>query len=200
MRRVIPACVLLVISLSSAPVAAEEDGGIVQHGLRVPPGFTVTEYAGSDLANDIFCMTVDPRGRVIVSGRGYTRILVDDGNGKAVRAIDVAAGPKDGAMGLLWEGDALYVVGDGGLHRYRDADGGGKADGPPELIRTLKTGGEHDAHALCRGPDGWLYLLCGNNTGIGRTFAQLPTSPIQEPVAGCGGRFTPALKQSEIVP
>src|SRR6516162_5664692 len=75
----------------------------VQHGLRVPDGFEVTEYVGSDLANDIFCMTIDPQGRVIVSGRGYTRILVEDGHGKAVRAVDFIAGPKDGAMGLLWE-------------------------------------------------------------------------------------------------
>src|SRR5437763_12655069 len=105
------------------PVIARADH--VQNGLRVPDGFEVTEYAGSDLANDIFCMTIDPQGRVIVSGRGYTRILVDDGKGKATRAIDFLAGPKDGAMGLLWEGDSLYVVGDGGLRRYRDADGDG---------------------------------------------------------------------------
>jgi putative membrane-bound dehydrogenase-like protein len=171
----------------------------VQHGLRVPDGFEVTEYAGSDLANDIYCMTIDPQGRVIVSGRGYVRILVDDDNGKAARAIDFLAGPKDGAMGLLWEGDSLYVVGDGGLRRYRDADGDGKPDGPPELIRALKTGGEHDAHALRRGPDGWLYLLCGNNTGLNAKFAELPTSPVREPVAGGIVRFTPDLKKSEIV-
>jgi putative heme-binding domain-containing protein len=165
----------------------------VQHGLRVPDGFEVTEYAGSDLANDIFCMTIDPQGRVIVSGSGYTRILVDDGKGKATRAIDFIAGPKDGAMGLLWEGHSLYVVGDGGLWRHRE--GGGK----PELIRALKTGGEHDAHALRRGPDGWLYLLCGNNTGISKKFAELDTSPIKEPVAGCVVRFTHDLKKSEII-
>jgi len=165
----------------------------VQHGLRVPDGFEVTEYAGSDLANDIFCMTIDPQGRVIVSGRGYTRILVDNGHGKATRAIDFLTGPKDGAMGLLWEGDSLHYVGDGGLWRQRE--GGAK----PELIRKIKTGGEHDAHALRRGPDDWLYLVCGNNTGIDKKFAELPTSPIKEPIAGGIVRFTPDLKKSEIV-
>jgi putative membrane-bound dehydrogenase-like protein len=187
----------VTLGLLAACAAARADQ--VRLGLRLPDGFEVTEYAGSDLANDIFCMTIDPQGRVIVSGRGYTRILVDDGHGKAARATDFLAGPKDGAMGLLWEGDSLLVVGDGGLRRYRDADGDGKPDGPPELIRALKTGGEHDAHALRRGPDGWLYLLCGNNTGIDRRFAELPTSPIEEPVAGCVVRFAPDLKRSEIV-
>jgi hypothetical protein len=33
-------------------------------------------------------------------------------------------------------------------------------------MKTGKTGGEHSAHAIRRGPDGWLYVLCGNNTGI----------------------------------
>src|SRR5262249_41766191 len=108
-------------------------------------------------------------------------------------------GPKDGAMGLLWEGNTLFATGDGGLLRYRDADGDGKADGPPELIRALKTGGEHCAHAIRRGPDGFLYVLCGNSSGIDRIYAQLPPSPIKEPSAGAVLRFTPDLKKSEII-
>jgi putative membrane-bound dehydrogenase-like protein len=170
------------------------------HGLRVPDGFEVTEFAGSQLANDIFSMTLDPRGRVVVSGRGYIRILVDDDNdGRADRALDFAAGPKDGAQGLLWEGTSLFVTGDGGLRRYRDENGDDKADGPSELIRAFKTGGEHDAHAIRRGPDGWLYLLGGNMTGVDRSHAPLPTSPIKDPVAGCVVRFPPDLQACEVV-
>src|SRR5262249_22724215 len=47
--------------------------------------------------------------------------------------------------------------------------------------------------------DGWLYLLCGNNAGVDRSFARLPTSPVAEPVAGCVLRFPPDLKSCEIV-
>ncbi len=169
-----------------------------QHGLKVPPGFEVTEYADGKLANDIYCMTIDPLGRIVVAGRGYIRILIDDdGDGRADRAIEFAAEPKDGAMGLWWEADALYVTGDGGLRRFRVKDG--RADGPSELIRAMKTGGEHAAHAIRRGPDGWLYVLCGNNTGIDRSFAQTPASPVKEPIAGCVLRFSPDLRKSEIV-
>jgi putative membrane-bound dehydrogenase-like protein len=172
----------------------------VQHGLRVPAGFEVVEFADSKLANDIYCLTIDPKGRVIVSGRGYIRILVDDdGDGKADRAIDFADSPKDGAMGLCWEGDALYVTGDGGLRKFVDRDGDGKADGPSELIRAMKTGGEHTSHAIQRGPDGWLYVLCGNMTGIDQRYATTPTSPIKDPVAGCVLRFSPDFKDCEIV-
>ena len=196
MRFVRPLSLISVVALAASPLPAQN----IQHGLRLPPGFEVSEFADSKLANDIFSMTLDPHGRVVVAGRGYIRILVDDDHdGRADRAIDFADGPKDGAQGLLWEGSVLYFTGDGGLRRYRDENGDDKADGPSELIRALKTGGEHNAHAIKRGPDGWLYVLCGNTTGIDSTYATLPTSPIQKPVAGCVLRFTPDLKKSEIV-
>ncbi len=169
-------------------------------GLEVADGFAVTEYSGPELANDIIRMTVDPKGRIVVSGRGYIRILADDdGDGRADRAIPFADEPKDGAMGLLWEGDTLTFTGGGGLRRLRDADGDDRADGPSELIRKVKTGGEHDAHQIRRGPDGWLYLICGNFTGIDGSWASLASSPIREPVAGCLIRFKPDSTGSEIV-
>jgi putative heme-binding domain-containing protein len=159
--------------------------------LKVPPGFEVVEFADGKLANDIHVMTVDPKGRVVVAGRGYIRILVDDdGDGKADRALDFASTPKDGAMGLFWEGDTLFVMGDGGLRRFTSKTGD-KADGPSELIRAMKTGGEHTSHAIRRGPDGWLYVLGGNTAGIDKSYAELPTSPVKEPIAGCLLRFQP---------
>jgi putative heme-binding domain-containing protein len=169
-------------------------------GLRVPDGFEVVEFADAKLANDIYCMTIDPKGRIVVSGRGYIKILVDDrGQGHADRAILFSDRPKDGAMGLLWEGDSLFATGDGGLRQFKIVDGD-HAAGPPALLRALRTGGEHDAHAILRGPDGWLYLLCGNTAGVNGAFADLPGSPIKgDPVAGCVVRFDPEFSGSEIV-
>ena len=188
----------LILALLGLGSSARAGGG--PPGLRVPPGFEVGEYADGRLANDVIRMTLDPRGRVAVSGPGYIRTLVDDdGDGRADRAVDFAREPRAGAMGMLWEGDSLYFTGDGGLRRLRDPDGDGRADGPSELIRALRADGEHDAHALRRGPDGWLYLLCGNNAGVDASFARLPTSPVKEPVAGCVLRFRPDLKASEVV-
>ncbi len=187
-----------LVTLLGMPAPVPAASGAL--GLRVPPGFEVTEYADSNLANDIFSMTLDPRGRIVVSGRGYIRILVDDHHvGRANRAIDFAAGPKEGAQGMLWEGSWLYFTADGGLRRYPVAKDGDRAAGPSELVRAMKTGGEHASHAIKRGPDGWLYVLGGNHSGVDKSYAQLPTSPIREPIAGCLLRFTPDLKASEIV-
>ena len=169
-------------------------------GLKSPTGFVVTEFAGSTLANDILCMTVDPHGRIVVAGKGYIRVLVDDdGDGQADRAIALADQPREGAQGMLWEGNSLYVVGDGGLRRFRIDTSGERVVGPPELIRAARTGGEHDSHALRRGPDGWLYWLLGNNAGVNASFARLPTSPIRQPIAGAIVRFPPDFQGSEIV-
>src|SRR3954447_15403036 len=193
MRAVLSIAVGLI--LGSASFA-----GQVQHGLRVPAGFEVTEYADSALANDIYTMTVDPKGRIVVAGRGYIRVLVDrDGDGKADGFLPFADTPKDGAMGLFWEGKHLYCTGDGGLRRFTSTLRDGRADGPSELLHPLKTGGEHDAHAIRRGPDGWLYVLCGNNANVDKLVKPAATSPIQKPVAGTVLRFSPDFKKVEIV-
>jgi putative heme-binding domain-containing protein len=169
-------------------------------GFRLPPGFVISPFADQGLADDICCMTLDSKGRIVVAGRGYLRTLVDDnGDGKADRAIPFSDTPKDGAQGLLWKGHTLYCVGDGGLRKFEDRNGDGVADGPSQLLRKFRTGGEHDGHALRRGPDGWLYLLCGNTTGIGKNYATVPASPVKEPVAGCVVRFAPDWSASEIV-
>src|SRR5262245_33512079 len=190
-----PTTALIALTIAAGASSAAETVA----GLRVPPGFEVREFAGDDLAHDIFTMTLDPRGRVVVAGRGYIRLLVDDnGDGRADRAIQIADHPKDGAMGLLWERDTLYAVGDGGLRRFKIGPDD-KAVGPSELIRPLKTGGEHQAHAVRRGPDGWLYLLCGNTTGISAKDATRPNGPITDPVAGALLRLAPDLNGSDIV-
>jgi putative heme-binding domain-containing protein len=192
----VPLGAIFVLDISTSTAFCDEK---TVPGLRVPPGFEVTEFADSTLANDIFCMTVDPKGRVVVSSRGYIRLLLDEkGDGRATRALDFAGAPKDGAMGLFWEGDNLYCMGDGGLKRYRDAGGAGRMK-PPELLAKFTTGGEHAAHAIRRGPDGWLYVLCGNNTGISKANATLPTSPVRDPIAGAVLRFSPDFSGCEIV-
>jgi putative heme-binding domain-containing protein len=206
---------LLVLSLTLATLHPLPAAG---QGLRVPEGFEVVEYADNSLATNIYCLTLDSKGRVIVSGPGYVRLLLEGPDGKATRAVDFAGAPKDGAMGLCWDGGDLLAVGGGGLLRWSDADGPGR-DKPPQLLFACKTGGEHDSHAIRRGPDGWLYLLCGNHARIPDTLRDLSsslrtlsgkspfpnpladktTSPLKAPVAGCVLRFPPDFRGVEVV-
>ncbi|HEV3437618.1 MAG TPA: hypothetical protein VG122_09665, partial [Gemmata sp.] len=182
----------LLLLLASVPAASPE--------VKVPPGFSISMYADNPLAPDIYTMTIDDAGRVLVAGRGYVRVLVDDnGDGIADRAIDLIDGLKDGPMGLLAEGDSLYVVSEGGLQRYRGYNGKDKLKQPPETLVKLKTSGEHDAHMIRRGPDGWLYLLCGNSAGVSKETIVSQRSPVKEPVAGALLRISPDGKEIEVV-
>lgn len=165
-----PPLLLLAAATAAPPPPVTE--------LTLPPGFTAKLYAGDALASDIYTMTIDDEGRVLVAGRGYVRVLVDtDNDGYADRAVGLIDGLKDGPMGLFAEGDSLFVVSDGGLKRYRGYNGKDKLRGPPELLLALKTTGEHDAHAVRRGPDGWLYLLCGNMAGVRKEIITGDRSP-----------------------
>lgn len=168
--------------------------------LKLPAGFMASVYSDQTLANDVYTMTIDEAGRVLVAGRGYVRVLVDDdGDGRADRAIDLIDNLKGGPMGLLAEGDSLYVVVDGGLKRYRGYNGKDKLKTPPETLLAVKAAGEHEAHAVRRGPDGWLYLLCGNMSGVKKEQIDPNRSPVKEPVAGYLLRIGPDGKTVEVV-
>jgi putative membrane-bound dehydrogenase-like protein len=167
-------------------------------GLRVAPGFRVTLYADENLANDIFAMTLDSQGRVVVTGPGYIKTLHDThGTGKADRAT-LFATPPTGGMGMCFDGNDLYFCGGGWFSRYRDAGARGRADGPPEHFFPLAFS-EHGGHAMRKGPDGCWYLLGGNDSGIGRKHVTLPHSPIRNPEAGALLRLTPDCRQCEVI-
>lgn len=168
-------------------------------GLVAPPGFEITEYAGDGLAHDIYSLTVDAHGRVVVAGPGYIKILIDSNqDGRADRARMFATVPVNGAQGMCFVGNDLLCTGDEGLLRFKDANGDGKADGPPETFLKIATGGEHNAHAIRRGPDGWWYLIAGNTTGVDSRYASLPTSPVKTPRGGVLLRLPPDLSGGEV--
>ncbi|HUQ72807.1 MAG TPA: PVC-type heme-binding CxxCH protein, partial [Planctomycetaceae bacterium] len=189
-----------VVGLIASATRAEDAPVAAAAMVRVPDGFEVVEFAGDELAHDIYSMTLDAQGRVAVSGAGYVKLLIDrNSDGRAETAKVFAPGPKTGAQGLYFHGRSLLCVGDAGLLRYRDQDGNDEADGPPDVMLRLQTGGEHDAHSIQQGPDGWWYVIAGNSSNITAGYASLPTSPVKQPRAGALLRFKPDLSGSEIV-
>ena len=108
---------------------------VPEHGLRVQRGFQVSQFSDEKLANDIWCMTLSPRGEVVVSGAGYIATLLDeDGDGKADRAVEFAK--CKGAMGLCFgdDGRQLLAMHDGWLWEYRDENLDRIADAAPRKI------------------------------------------------------------------
>jgi putative membrane-bound dehydrogenase-like protein len=179
---------------SLAPAARAGD----DLGLRVPPGFKVTLYADHELANDIYSMTLDSQGNVVVTSQGWVKRLVDTkGTGKADKA-EVIAPTATGGMGLCFDGGDLYFCGDGWLSVYRAGKDKGTLEQKPERLFPLAFS-EHGGHAMRKGPDGWWYVIAGNDAGVDKRHVTTATSPVQRPEAGALLRVSPDGKQCEVV-
>src|SRR6185503_12288905 len=119
-------------------------------------------------------MTVDPKGRLIVSdqyGKLYRVVPPHAGSAEApkITPLDLAIGQ---AQGLLCAFDSLYVMvaNEGyqgrGLYRVKDTNGDGEYD-DVKLLRKMDGGGEHGPHAILLSPDKKsLHIICGNQTKL----------------------------------
>jgi putative heme-binding domain-containing protein len=189
----LPVCCAAEPVDSESPANPTQTESTASHrGFVCPEGFIVEAVASEKWVHDAFSMTTDPRGNPVVSGPGFIRTLTEvDASGQFTRAIDLKAAITQGAQGLWCEVGKYYFVADGGLWVVDDINSDCVADSPRKKILDLPTGGEHDAHAIRRGPDGWWYLIAGN---FAATIGQLkndPDSPVPQPRAGTLWRMSP---------
>ena len=149
--------------------------------LTVADGFKVELLRSSQPGEGSWVsMTVDPKGRLIVSPQDKEPMLRftlgKDGKIATMETIDTTV---RSAMGLLYAFDSLYVNGMGPdgyhLYRLRDTDKDDKFD-KVELLRKWKGGpGEHGSHGIVLGSDKKLYIVCGNFVDVPDDI--LATSP-----------------------
>jgi len=142
--------------------------------LTVADGFRVELLHSSEPGEGSWVsMTVDGRGRLIISPQGDERLLrvtlEAAGQIASMEPIDV---PLRGAMGLLWDAGVLYANAQGpqgySLYRVRDTNGDDRFDSVELLRKWGGEAGEHGPHGIVKGPDGRLYVVNGN-------FVNLPT-------------------------
>lgn len=196
--RALASAILLLLGPATL-IADETPASTEDTGFEVPDGFEVTLFADDSLAHNIYSMTFDSQGRLVVSGPGYVRRLVDDDrDGCADRSETFCEGPATGAQGMCFVGDDLICTADGSLLRYRDDDRDSVADGSPQRWTALKNS-EHGAHAIIQGPDGWLYAVCGNDAGVSRDHVRHVGSPVQAPRCGAILRVSTDGKQFEVL-
>jgi len=92
----------------------------------------------------------------------------------------------DNVQGLLALNGDVYVTGEGpdgsGFYRLVDADRNGELEQYELLAKFKGTPGEHGAHQIAFGPDGFLYLTIGNHAALAETPQGY--QPLQAPYEG----------------
>ena len=141
-----------------------------------PEGFSVSEVASHQQIGSAVAFTFDGRGRPIVSReRGPIQVVVGADRDGVCDEVQVLSDRVTNCQGLCVIGESLYAVGDGpdgtGLYRLEDSDGDDAADEVTLITRFRGGMGEHGPHAVCYGPDGFLYLVVGNHAFLGSPVA-----------------------------
>ncbi|HEY3861230.1 MAG TPA: heme-binding protein [Verrucomicrobiae bacterium] len=146
----------------TAPQATTAESIKVEPGFHVQLLHSATPFEGSWV-----CMTIDAKGRLIISPQGDGKLLRLTLSRGHLSKIDRIDSPVGSAMGLLYTDGCLFLDGSGpkgwGLYRLR-ARGEGFAE--PEFIRPMSAGGEHGSHSIVKGPDHKLYVVSGNFTKV----------------------------------
>jgi len=150
--------------------------------LTLLPGFKAELIRSSEpWEGSWICMTVDPKGRLIISPQEGTRNLLRVTLSAAgqVEEVETIDQPVGGAMGLLYAFDSLYLNGSGpnglGLYRLHYNHDTDKFDSVQLLKLIQDAGGEHGSHAVVLGPDQHLYIVSGNFTKVPKNIS--PESP-----------------------
>jgi putative heme-binding domain-containing protein len=158
---------------ASASVAADPATIQVPAGFKVELLYTVPKTDQGSWVG----ITVDPKGRLITCDQyGSLYRVTPPPLGSAEPAkVELLPADIQGAHGVLFAGDSLYVMvdegkvpkpRDQGLYRlkYRASDDSFEA---PVLLRKFQGSGEHGPHSVVLGPDGKsLYVVNGNHTKL----------------------------------
>ena len=157
--------------------------------IKVAPGFEVEllySVPSKDQGSWVN-LCVDNKGRIIVSdqfGGLYRMQPPAAGSPLDPASIETVPAPIRAVNGMVWAFDALYVgVNDyeqkisSGLYRLTDSTGDDQLD-KVELLREVKSRGDHGVHAVVPTPDGKsLFLITGNNS---KPPIIEPTSPVTQ--------------------
>jgi len=141
--------------------------------LHKKPGYTVELVrSAQDDEGSWISMTFGPRGELYVGVERGGILRLDDPHRPEPVALALPPAVRN-PHGLAFAYGALWAnVNDehGGLFALKDGDGDGRFEEVREVV-AWKGSGEHGAHAVVPGPDGWLWVVNGNMTDLPRGIA-----------------------------
>ena len=195
-------CLAVLVSLVCLTTASAEPPRLLDSQFNLPPGFHIYKVADRSLTGGSYDLVLDGEGRLLVGDGNAVRRLEDtDGDQvyDTTRVIATGLGGR-GPQGLVVYGDHLYAVGGDGVQLYSGYKAGGTLKRERRLGERFNTGGDHAAHTLLRGLDGWIYMVSGDGGGIGeRRHITEKSSPVLYERTASVFRFDPTGKTWECI-
>jgi putative heme-binding domain-containing protein len=135
---------------------------------QIASEFEVTKVLAGEALGSLIALTFNEFGHVIASQEGGPLLLITDSNNDgALDKMRVYCEAVKNCQGILSLNGDVYVTGEGpdgaALYRLSDGDRDGVLEHAQPLLKFEGPMGEHGPHALVLGPDGKIYLICGNH-------------------------------------
>ncbi|MFO7903291.1 MAG: heme-binding protein, partial [Pirellulaceae bacterium] len=147
---------------------------------RIARDFQVQRVIDAEETGSLIAMAFNEFGQLILSREdGPLLLAVDSDRDDVIDSLRVYCERVKNVQGILALNGQVYVTADGaegnGFYRLSDNDGDGVLETCRLLFEFEGEMGEHGAHGIALGPDGWMYIAIGNHSSPLKEYA--PSSP-----------------------